>query len=109
DPGHGGKDSGTIGYSGKFEKNLTIKTAKLLASKLRSAGADVYVTRQDDTFVSLQSRVSTSHYRNADAFISIHYDSYADTSTRGSTAYYYSPAKDEELASDVHSEVVKRS
>ncbi|TXF73479.1 SH3 domain-containing protein [Bacillus subtilis] len=109
DPGHGGKDSGTIGYSGKFEKNLTIKTAKLLASKLRSAGADVYVTRQDDTFVSLQSRVSTSHYRNADAFISIHYDSYADTSTRGSTAYYYSPAKDQELASDVHSEVVKRS
>ncbi|MCY8473229.1 SH3 domain-containing protein [Bacillus halotolerans] len=109
DPGHGGKDSGTIGYSGQFEKKLTIKTAKLLASKLRSAGADVYVTRQDDTFVSLQSRVSTSHYRNADAFISIHYDSFADTSTRGSTAYYYSPAKDQELASDVHSEVVKRS
>ncbi|WP_420976419.1 SH3 domain-containing protein [Bacillus vallismortis] len=109
DPGHGGKDSGTIGYSGKFEKNLTIKTAKLLAGKLRSAGADVYVTRQDDTFVSLQSRVSTSHYRNADAFISIHYDSYADASTRGSTAYYYSPAKDQELAADVHSEVVKRS
>ncbi len=27
DPGHGGKDSGTIGYSGKFEKNVTIKTA----------------------------------------------------------------------------------
>ncbi len=69
----------------------------------------MYVTRQDDTFVSLQSRVSTSHYRNADAFISIHYDSYADTSTRGKTAYYYSPAKDQELASDVHSEVVKRS
>ncbi len=109
DPGHGGKDSGTIGYSGKFEKNLTIKTAKRLASKLRSAGANVYVTRQDDTFVSLQSRVSTSHYRNADAFISIHFDSYADTSTRGSTAYYYSPAKDQKLASAVHSEVVKRS
>ncbi|MCC9022255.1 SH3 domain-containing protein [Bacillus nakamurai] len=109
DPGHGGKDSGTIGYSGQFEKNLTIKTAKLLAGKLRAAGANVYVTRQDDTFISLQSRVSTSHYRNADAFISIHYDSYADTSTRGSTAYYYSPSKDRELASDVHSEVVKRS
>ncbi|MCY8490280.1 SH3 domain-containing protein [Bacillus atrophaeus] len=109
DPGHGGKDSGTIGYTGKFEKNLTIKTANLLASKLRSAGANVYVTRQDDTFVSLQSRVSTSHYRNADAFISIHYDSYANSSVRGSTAYYYSPAKDRELASDVHSEVAKRS
>lgn len=109
DPGHGGKDSGTIGYSGKFEKNVTIKTAKLLAQKLRASGANVYITRQDDTFISLQARVSTSHYRNADAFISIHYDSYADTSTRGSTAYYYSPSKDRQLASDVHSEVVKRS
>ncbi len=54
----------------------------MLAQKLRAAGANVYITRQDDTFISLQARVSTSHYRNADAFISIHYDSYADTSTR---------------------------
>ena len=76
---------------------------------MRASGANVYITRQDDTFISLHTRVSTSHYRNADAFISIHYDSYADTSTRGSTAYYYSPSKDRQLASDVHSEVVKRS
>ncbi|MFP3326116.1 N-acetylmuramoyl-L-alanine amidase, partial [Planococcus sp. SIMBA_160] len=35
DPGHGGKDSGTIGADGAFEKNITIKTANLLAGKLR--------------------------------------------------------------------------
>lgn len=109
DPGHGGKDSGTIGADGAFEKNITIKTASLLAGKLRASGANVYVTRNDDTFISLQSRVATSHYRNADAFISIHYDSFMDPSVRGSTAYYYQASKDQSLATNVHSEVAKRS
>ncbi|CUB22652.1 N-acetylmuramoyl-L-alanine amidase LytC precursor [Bacillus safensis] len=109
DPGHGGKDSGTIGADGAFEKNITIKTANLLAGKLRASGANVYLTRSDDTFISLQSRVATSHYRNADAFISLHYDSFMDQSVRGSTAYYYQAAKDQQLASSVHSEVAKRS
>ncbi|UYO34592.1 N-acetylmuramoyl-L-alanine amidase [Bacillus zhangzhouensis] len=109
DPGHGGKDSGTIGADGAFEKNITIKTANLLAGKLRASGANVYLTRSDDTFISLQSRVATSHYRNADAFISLHYDSFMDQSVRGSTAYYYHAAKDQHLASSVHSEVAKRS
>ncbi|WP_144599946.1 N-acetylmuramoyl-L-alanine amidase family protein, partial [Siminovitchia fortis] len=77
--------------------------------KLRASGANVYLTRSDDTFISLQSRVATSHYRNADAFISLHYDSAMDQSVRGSTAYYYHAAKDQQLASSVHSEVAKRS
>ncbi|MFS0654724.1 SH3 domain-containing protein [Bacillus sp. 179-C3.3 HS] len=109
DPGHGGKDSGTIGADGAFEKSMTIKTANLLAGKLRASGANVYLTRTDDTFVSLQSRVATSHYRNADAFISLHYDSFIDPSVRGSTAYYYQASKDQNLATKVHQEVAKRS
>ncbi|MEC1354836.1 SH3 domain-containing protein [Bacillus sonorensis] len=109
DAGHGGHDSGTIGTQGTLEKRLTIKTARLLAAKLKADGVNVYMTRNDDSFVSLQSRVATSHYRNADAFISIHYDSFANASVRGNTAYYYSPSKDRELAADVQSEIEKQS
>ncbi|KKB72615.1 MULTISPECIES: SH3 domain-containing protein [Bacillus] len=109
DAGHGGHDSGTIGTRGTLEKRLTIKTAKLLAAKLRADGVNVYMTRNDDSFVSLQSRVATSHYRNADAFISIHFDSFANASVRGNTAYYYSPSKDKGLAADVQSEIEKQS
>ncbi|MFB8735295.1 N-acetylmuramoyl-L-alanine amidase [Bacillus sp. SL00103] len=69
------------------------QTANLLAGKLRASGANVYLTRSEDTFISLQSRVATSHYRNADAFISLHYDSFMDPSVRGSTAYYYQASK----------------
>ncbi|MBR8645773.1 N-acetylmuramoyl-L-alanine amidase [[Brevibacterium] frigoritolerans] len=39
DPGHGGRDSGTIGVGGTLEKNLTIRTAELLRDKLQAAGA----------------------------------------------------------------------
>ncbi|MGG3573746.1 SH3 domain-containing protein [Bacillus gobiensis] len=109
DPGHGGRDSGTIGYTGSLEKKLTWNTTQLLYRKLQSYGANVYLTRHSDSFVSLQSRVSVSHYRNADAFVSVHYDAHEDRSIHGSTAYYYSETKDKQLASDVQAEIANRS
>ncbi len=57
-PGHGGVDNGTTGAGGTFEKELTLRTAKLLYDKLKAAGANVYLTRANDTYISLPSRVS---------------------------------------------------
>ncbi|QUW22452.1 SH3 domain-containing protein [Sporosarcina sp. Marseille-Q4063] len=88
DPGHGGFDTGTIGVSGTFEKSVTQRTSEMLASKLRSAGANVILTRNMDTFISLQRRVSISHQYDADAFISVHYDASIDSSINGFTTYY---------------------
>ncbi|QGQ47378.1 SH3 domain-containing protein [Metabacillus sediminilitoris] len=109
DPGHGGQDSGAVGSRGTLEKNLTLTTAKLVYNKLKSAGANVSLTRSNDTYISLNSRVSTSHYRNAEAFISIHYDSTADRSANGTTTYYYNTLKDGPLASTMNTEVVKQT
>lgn len=106
DPGHGGNDSGTIGARGTLEKDLTLTTAKLLYNKLKSSGADVYMTRTSDTYVSLASRVATSHNQNADAFISIHYDSIEDKSVRGMTTYYYNNPN---LAKELHSSVINKT
>ncbi|MDP4170678.1 MAG: N-acetylmuramoyl-L-alanine amidase, partial [Bacillota bacterium] len=89
DPGHGGQDSGTIGAQGTLEKNLTLRTALLLFDKLKAAGANVILTRSNDTYVPLPSRVSISQYQGADAFVSIHYDSNLNRSVRGTTGYYY--------------------
>lgn len=89
DPGHGGQDDGTTGFRGTFEKDLTLRTAKLLYDKLRASGANVIITRNNDTFVSLPSRVSTANFQQADAFVSLHYDSINDRSVRGMTGYYY--------------------
>lgn len=89
DPGHGGRDSGTIGITNTLEKNITLRTAQILADKLRNAGANVFLTRDDDRYVSLPSRVSVSKINHADAFISLHYDSIDDQSITGHTSYYY--------------------
>ena len=91
DPGHGGVDNGTTGVSGTMEKNLTIRTARLLYDKLKAAGANVVLTRNSDTYISLPSRVSTAIATHADAFVSLHYDANADRSVRGMTGYYYYP------------------
>lgn len=109
DPGHGGRDSGAVGASGTMEKNLTLSTAKLVYDKLKSAGANVFMTRSNDTYISLNSRVSTSHYRNAKAFISIHFDSTSNRSVSGTTTYYYNSLKDGPLAKDIGNELVKQT
>ncbi|WP_284561829.1 N-acetylmuramoyl-L-alanine amidase [Bacillus sp. T2.9-1] len=105
DPGHGGKDSGTIGVIGTLEKDLNLRTAKLLANKLEASGANVILTRKDDIFISLQSRVDISHFYHADAFISLHYDSINDSSVNGVTSYYYT-SNQKKLATSLHKSII---
>ncbi|MGM0844122.1 MAG: SH3 domain-containing protein [Bacillota bacterium] len=89
DPGHGGRDSGAVGYSGTYEKSLTLSTSQKLYDLLKNAGANVILTRNNDSYSSLNTRAALAHYHDSDAFISIHYDSITDSSIKGYTAYYY--------------------
>lgn len=91
DPGHGGYDSGaTSNNEKKEEKQYTLAYAKLLAEKLRKQNAKVYLTRDDDTFVSLSKRPTLADQVHADAFISFHFDSSPTKNTAsGFTTYYY--------------------
>lgn len=102
DPGHGGHDKGTTGFSGVIEKDLTLRTAKLLVGQLQSAGAKPILTRGTDTFLSLPQRVKRAGTEHADVFISIHYDSILDPSVHGVTTYYYHSYQ-KPLAIEVHS------
>ncbi|MEH7390043.1 SH3 domain-containing protein [Bacillus sp. JJ1503] len=108
DPGHGGRDNGTTGARGTLEKLLTLQTAQSLYEKLKSTGANVILTRNNDTYIPLSSRVYTSHYHNADAFISIHYDSMLDRSVHGMTTYYYHSYQ-KNLAANVHSSITSKT
>ncbi|KZE40038.1 hypothetical protein AV656_01805 [Bhargavaea cecembensis] len=106
DPGHGGNDGGTTGIRGTDEKDLTLPTAELLASKLRAAGAEVILTRETDEYVGLRKRVSMSNQAGADAFISLHYDATTDHSVRGFTTYYQKSIE-ESLAESVNKSLGK--
>jgi N-acetylmuramoyl-L-alanine amidase len=108
DPGHGGRDHGTTGTKGTLEKQVTLRTANLLYDKLKSSGANVILTRKDDTYIPLSSRTGIAKYHNADAFISIHYDSNSNHSVRGITSYYYH-AFQKPLAESVHSATIKKT
>jgi N-acetylmuramoyl-L-alanine amidase len=103
DPGHGGIDNGATGVSGTLEKELTLRTARLLSDKLKAAGANVFLTRSNDSFLPLPSRVRLASIHQADAFISLHYDSNLDRSIRGMTAYYYHSYQQELAESIYHS------
>lgn len=89
DAGHGGHDTGTIGPNGLQEKDLVLdvalKLGKLLENKL---GAEVVYTRDDDTFIPLETRTAIANKEQADLFISIHANSSDDPSARGVETYY---------------------
>ncbi|WP_107951076.1 SH3 domain-containing protein [Lysinibacillus parviboronicapiens] len=102
DAGHGGNDHGTTGQRGTDEKNITLKTASLLESKLSAAGANVVMTRESDEYVALRKRVSIGHQYEADAFISLHYDATDNSSISGFTTYYLN-GNQKGLAESIHS------
>lgn len=99
DPGHGGKDPGAIGYSGVYEKNITLAMAKELKVILEKEGYKVHLTRSTDIFIPLRDRVKIARKYNADLFISIHADSAVNRSAKGLSVYTLSEtASDKEAA-----------
>jgi len=89
DAGHGGHDTGTIGPNGLLEKDVVLDVAKRLGRLLETRlGAEVIYTRQDDTFIPLETRTAIANRERADLFISIHANSSRDADARGVETYY---------------------
>ena len=95
DPGHGGKDPGATGYRGNREKDVCLSIAlemkKMLDEKLN---AEIILTRNTDTFISLEKRAEIANSRKADLFISIHANSHEDTALNGIETYYLNFSSD---------------
>lgn len=95
DAGHGGSEAGAIGCLGHKEKDINLQIAQNLKDKLVLLGAEVFMTRDDDSYVDLYERVNKSNYFDADIFLSIHNnslpDSKADTDATGTEVYYFYP------------------
>ncbi|MGM9929155.1 MAG: SH3 domain-containing protein [Bacillus sp. (in: firmicutes)] len=104
DAGHGGRDSGAIG-SLYLEKSLTLSTVEAVADVLEQAGANVILTRDTDTYVTLGERVNISNNNDADAFISVHFNS-GKSSSNGIMSFYYTEDKDGQLAEYIQRQLV---
>ena len=94
DPGHGGHDLGSVGPGGLTEKDLVLAVALNLKTMLEeNLGAEVFLTRADDSFVPLEERTAIANRCKADLFISIHANSSRIRSTSGVETYYLDFAK----------------
>ncbi|WEG73211.1 N-acetylmuramoyl-L-alanine amidase [Vagococcus intermedius] len=91
DAGHGGSDVGAISNDGIiYEKMITLSSARFVEKALDKTGANVVMTRSNDTFVDLQEIPLRGELVNADVFISFHYDSSGlSNQATGFTTYYY--------------------
>ena len=98
DPGHGGIDPGAD-QGGVLEKDLMLLFAIELKELLvRSGDVEVMLTRNSDSFVSLERRVAIAHQAGADLFLSLHADALSEGHAHGATVYTLS-----ESASDAAS------
>lgn len=83
DAGHGGNDSGAVGY-GLRECDLTLAIARACRDELATYGnARVIMTRDSDTTVDLMDRPKVAVNAGADLFVSIHINSEDSGSARG--------------------------
>jgi N-acetylmuramoyl-L-alanine amidase len=99
DPGHGGIDPGA--ESGKIrEADLMLSFALELKERLlREGGFEVFLTRESDVFVPLETRVTLARNVRADVFLSLHADALSEGRATGATVYTLS-----EEASDIASQ-----
>ena len=89
DAGHGGFDRGGGPRQAIPEKPYTLDTALRLEQALRRRGFRTVMTRTEDVFVPLPTRVAiASSYRNA-IFVSVHYNSAPRVDAHGYETYYY--------------------
>lgn len=92
DPGHGGEDPGSKGASGLYEKDLTLSLSKKVVERLKeNPKFKVYMTREDDTFISAKERhrPKFANELQADIYISIHGNTFINSSVSGTETYYY--------------------
>jgi N-acetylmuramoyl-L-alanine amidase len=89
DAGHGGHDDGTIGPNGVLEKDVVLDVALRLSKLVQERlGAEVILTRSDDTFIPLHERTAIANDHKADLFLSIHANSSPAPEVAGTETFF---------------------
>ena len=111
DAGHGGEDSGCVGY-GVYEKDINLQIAMRVKRRLEEQGFRVMMPRETDEFLSVEERVELANSYQADAYVSIHQNTYegSDKSVNGIEMWYDGAdgSRDSErLARLIHKETIR--
>jgi N-acetylmuramoyl-L-alanine amidase len=87
DPGHGGIDPGAERDDVTEAELMLTFGRELKEALLRAGGINVVMTRDEDVFVPLETRISIARSAGADVFLSLHADALAEGEAVGATIY----------------------
>lgn len=107
DAGHGGTTSGAVS-NGLDEKVFNMDIITRVNDILKAQGYDTYLTRKDDTFVSLADRADNANILKSSIFVSVHLNSFTSSTSNGTVTLFNSEAKvsGERLASLIQNNLV---
>ncbi len=102
DAGHGEPDGGAVGNHGVLEKDLNLVISRFLQGYLEQSGAEVIVTRSDDSGIydadsktirqkkrsDLANREKIIKKSDADLLVSIHMNKFSDSKYSGPQVFY---------------------
>jgi N-acetylmuramoyl-L-alanine amidase len=100
DPGHGGTDPGAIGIKGLREKDVNLKLARKLGTRLEALAFEVAYTHTGQGTLDLEERTAVAESEGGDLFISVHANAARRKGARGLEIYYLD-ANDENHDLDV--------
>lgn len=94
DAGHGGEDPGAIGVAEIHEKELTLIVTLLLRDRLAERYPDlrVLLTREDDSYPTLDDRANLANQAGADLFLSLHFNCAENPLAQGVETYWLDAA-----------------
>jgi N-acetylmuramoyl-L-alanine amidase len=88
DPGHGGRDPGSIGRDKTFEKDVALAVARSLARRIdEEPGMKAVLIRDGDYYVDHRERIAIARRNKADLFVSVHADAVKDRRAKGASVY----------------------
>ena len=119
DPGHGGIDSGTVGYDGTLEKDINLTFALTLADVFIDMGYSVLLTRNTDTDLAssysknrkkedMENRVNIINSSGCLLYISIHANSYRSNQVYGAQVFYNAKCQDSMKLANLVQERIKQ-
>ena len=89
DAGHGGTNTGATGLNSKIqEKDYTLKIGRALERYLTRKKANIFMTRNIDTDLSMIDRTLMLREQDPDLLISIHLNSAGNPNIKGVSTYY---------------------
>ena len=98
DPGHGGIDPGAERDGTSEAKLMMVFARELKEVLLRDGGFKVVLTREEDVFVPLETRISIAHQAGAQVFIALHAEALSEGEAVGATVYTLSQDASDEAS-----------